>query len=110
MSARGWWYQASTAERLAQIDGCIEVGMTTNQCAMNLGCYDARRGDAAGNGIVGNFARRHGRSFPNIVGKRRLNAGMVTVEGHSLTRKQARINASKQAYLSGEPVDFWSAK
>lgn len=103
----GWWNSASREEKLAQIDGCIEVGMTTAQCAMNLRFYDP----ASGRGTIGNFARRHGREFPNISGMRRVNSGLITtIEGRVVTRKQARDADRRQAYLSGEPVDFWSAR
>lgn len=99
---RGWWYGASTEQRLAQIDAAIELGMTAKQCAMNCGClYDSqsvRPGDR-----VHGFASYHGRHFNGeSTGKR--TAAIVR------SRRNTDLKAAKQAYLSGEPVDMWSVE
>lgn len=51
-----WWSRASTEQKLAQIDGGIECGMTAKQIARVL------RVDAVS--TVSAFAGRHGRHFP----------------------------------------------
>lgn len=48
-----FWQNASTQQRLAQIDGAIECGLTYKQMAMNMGCEDWRQ--------VQYFANHHGR-------------------------------------------------
>lgn len=57
-SGKGWWYRATDEQRLAQIDGAIECGMTMNQVVMNCG--------AKSTGAVSMFASRRGRSFGTI--------------------------------------------
>ena len=53
-----WWEKASTEDRLAQIDGGIECGMTAKQISMCVGApLDHRAGS------LGSFARSHGRFF-----------------------------------------------
>lgn len=107
---RGWWYSASTEDRLAQIDAAIELGMTEKQCAMNCGCayFDSPTNKG---GVVGSFARRHGRHFKNLhTTHRNRNAGMTVRNGARVNVRRARIEDAKQAYLSGEPVDMWSVE
>lgn len=108
---RGWWYTASTEDRLAQIDSAIELGMTAKQCAMNCGCAYDDGASTAGH-LVAAFARDYGRPFPakaNTVAQRK-NCGNVNRDGVVMGRRKARIEDAKQAYLSGEPVDMWSVE
>lgn len=49
-----WWSRASTEQKLAQIDGGIECGMSGRFIAMNVGTTRA---------AVLEFGRRHGRRF-----------------------------------------------
>jgi hypothetical protein len=51
-----FWRKATVEQKLAQIDGAIELGMTSVQCARNCG--------ASTDMAVRNFAGRHGRNFP----------------------------------------------
>lgn len=50
-----FWKHASADQRLAQIDGALELGMTSAQCAANVGAKPQ---------AVASFARYHGRPFP----------------------------------------------
>lgn len=54
-----WWVNASQGERLAQIDGGLECGMTAKQVAMNC-CVTVKHAAMA----VRGFAELHGRRFP----------------------------------------------
>lgn len=56
-----WWDRATDAQKLAQIDAGIALGMTGKQISMNLRAPV----NAYGGSKVTTFARRHGRSFPN---------------------------------------------
>lgn len=102
----GWWYRASQEEKLAQIDGCIELGMTAAQCAMNCGCFYEVSGWMRAGMVVSSFAAYHGRSFPMTedkeVGRRK--------KLRRLNRRRFDLRDAKQSYLAGEPVDFWSAQ
>lgn len=53
-----WWERASVEDRLAQIDGGIECGMTSRQIAMNCGAPIFKRDNA-----VLRFGKAHGRHF-----------------------------------------------
>lgn len=57
---KGWWYRATDAERLAQIDAGIALGMTAKQIAMNCQCeiYAGSEGSR-----IKAFAYANGRSF-----------------------------------------------
>ena len=81
-----WWQNATTEQRLAQIDGGLECGMTSGQVAV------ASRTSAHN---IRQMAVRYGRHFPSI--------GKQTT-GHRL-RKIA--SDSRRAYLRGEPIDLW---
>lgn len=52
-----WWANATTEQKLAQIDGAIAVGMTSKQCSMNL-LLDEKHNNA-----MRQWALRHGRHF-----------------------------------------------
>ena len=49
-----FWHTATDEAKLAQIDAAIEIGLTSKQCAMNVGTNHAN---------VRAFAARHGRAF-----------------------------------------------
>lgn len=112
MSRPGWWYRATNEERLAQIDGGIELGMTASQVALNCGClYEQNytNGSTLGSGsLVNHFALNHGRSFP-ASNKKTSRNGTVMYRGRLMSRKQAIIEAEKDAYFTGQTVDFWGA-
>lgn len=84
-TASSWWHRATPAQRLAQIDGGIECGMTVNQVALASGI---------GRGALMNFAVRNERSFPK--------RGST----HAL-RRSGGIRTDRAAYLRGDHVDFW---
>lgn len=106
--SKGWWYRASTEQRLAQIDAGIELGMTAAQVAMNCGAAFYSDGKSH----VHVFARDHGRKFRNSQEERALQIEQRK-EVERLRRLRSRPVAKSQlrnAYLSGEVVDFWSAR
>jgi hypothetical protein len=82
-----WWHNATTEQRLAQIDGGIECGMTVRQVAM---------ASRAPIGTVQTFATRHDRRFPLKT--------KSTSAGFSRNASKMRDRA---AYFSGRPADFW---
>lgn len=97
----GWWYRATAEQKLAQIDAAIEIGMTAKQVAMNCG-VDLGLSDRGY--TVQSFATYHGRAFSQADDyKRRLAA----TRRH---KRKAGLDAAKQAYFRGEPVDVWSVK
>lgn len=59
MGNSSFWSRSTTAEKLAQIDGGIECGMSSKQIAMCLGASIKGYGAA-----VRNFALRHNRHMP----------------------------------------------
>jgi len=91
---KGWWYRASIEQRLAQIDGGVECGLTARQVAMVSG-VDMDRHPAQ---VVASFAIKHGRHFPNGrfsgVQKTGLRIG--------------GIKRDRSQYLRGNNVDFWN--
>jgi len=88
-----WWHRATTDQRLAQIDGGIECGMTARHVALACGLID-------GKDVVHNFARRHDRSFP---AENRVNQSQKGNTRHH------KVNADRSAYLRGERVDLWGS-
>lgn len=62
MSARGWWYRASREQKLAQIDGGIECGLTAREVAICSG-IDPDTTGRHGRTVHG-YASNHGRRFP----------------------------------------------
>lgn len=54
-----FWTTATQEQKLAQIDGALELGVNSNQLAMNCGTTPA---------AVRQFARNHGRSFASVQG------------------------------------------
>jgi len=109
MKRESWWYSASNEDRLAQIDGAIELGMTAKQCAMNCGCYELQS-KRASNGPVADFALNHGRHFHGDSAAKGKYAGIAWRNGRRVSRRIAKVEDAKQAYLSGEPVDMWSVE
>ena len=101
----GWWYRASTEERLAQIDAGIELGMTAKQVAMNCGCLYESASVASGGQLVTQLARRNGRRFP----EKYSDVVRNTKISRTKTRPK-RLAEAKGAYLAGEPVDFWGVQ
>jgi hypothetical protein len=87
--SKGWWHHASEAERLAQIDAAIELGMTARQCAMNCG---------AALSAVRYLANSCGRFFPNTG---------TSTPSH---RRARSLSADKRAYLRGEPINMWGVE
>lgn len=67
-----WWSSASTEEKLAQIDGGIECGMTARQIAMCVGVSDKHDG-----GTIRVFAFRHGRNMPTTQSQSAKKAGKI---------------------------------
>lgn len=59
---KGWWYSATTEQRLAQIDGGIECGMTAKQVAMNCGARLYENATRVSSPVI-KFAGYHGRKF-----------------------------------------------
>lgn len=87
-SPNSWWRRATTEQRLAQLDGAIELGMTAAQLALNCGSN-------AANCHV--FASRHNRSFPS--------------RGTSASHARAMsVRATRKAFLAGDVVDLWAAQ
>ncbi len=86
----GWWYRASLEQKLAQVDGGIELGLTSNQVAMVSGAKDRY--------TVKAFGAYHGRHF-------------TTSNYSSLSKARAARFAPihrRDAYLRGEPSQFWA--
>lgn len=85
--ASAWWPRASQSQRLAQLDGGIEVGLTAPQMAMVLG------GNPNG---IRQFAWLHGRK----IGRGGNNARLAAVQD---------LYRAKRAFIRGEYVDFFGA-
>lgn len=84
---RSWWSSASTAEKLAQLDGGIECGMTAAQIALNCGAPSAM--------AVYHIAHSNGRRFPT--------------EGRARAVRRAQsVKRDRAAYLRGEAIDLWA--
>jgi hypothetical protein len=105
----GWWSRASTAERLAQIDAAIELGMTARQCAINCGCLDELKIARDQPGALQYFAFRNGRHFNGFSANKNANLWSERRNGRLLNKRTASIDDDRAAYLSGEPVDFWTS-
>lgn len=89
MSGKGWWFHATAEQRLAQIDGGIECGLTGSQIALALG------GNAVG---VRQFAWAHDRKL-----------GRGGEKASRPRRAAADITRAKLAFLRGDRVDFFGA-
>jgi len=107
-----WWDNATQTERLAQIDGGIECGMTSKQIAM---CLRAPIYDDGFANAVKVFGNRHGRHFPTPQATSGYRAGKSggRVSTALQYRKAGFIEVShKDAFSifgdSGEPNPFAS--
>lgn len=85
MTKSDWWYSATPDQKLAQIDGGIECGMTAAQVAMVSG--------TSGNTAL-HFAGDHGRSF-------------VARKPSGSKRRFFGVQRQRAAYSNGDAVDFW---
>lgn len=81
------WRNATPTQRMAQIQGAIEVGMTATQCAMNL--------RVSRHTVLG-FMRQRGLSYPLAADNKRQ--GLVA--NHVRTRR----NAERSGQPRIEPV------
>lgn len=102
----GWWYRASQVQKLAQVDGGISLGMTGHQVAMNCGTEKA---------VVESFANYQGRHFngrSEAAPGGRHHGGQIVkwINGRPVRKREANIEAAKDAFISGDPVDFWSVR
>jgi hypothetical protein len=88
-----WWHNATTEQRLAQIDGGLECGMTARQVALASRVPEGERT------IVSSYARSHGRQFPAETGERERHRKRSSTDWAA---KRAR-----DAYLRGDPIDLW---
>jgi hypothetical protein len=70
-----WWHNATDEQKLAQVKGGLECGMTSSHVGMNCGisCQTVR-----------NFAKTFGINFPN-----------TTVSSRSASRQSGKIRAAK---------------
>lgn len=89
MATSNWWHVATTEQKLAQITGGIECGMTAQQIAM---CSGARVAN------VSMFAVRRSIHFPNEYALRGKKTAATRWSG----------NSARKSYLAGEPVDLWA--
>lgn len=80
--SEGWWYRASTEQKLAQVDGGIECGLTARQIALFSG-IDPDKSGPSGN-TVRAFALFHGRRFPEA---NLFKAGRNRKRGRDLKRE-----------------------
>lgn len=76
-----FWNTATREEKLAQIDGGIECGMTARQVAMCLGAPEKYDGIA-----VRSFARMNGRSFNTQMHRKKVVAGKANGEIGGIVR------------------------
>lgn len=84
-----WWANATPEQRLAQIDGGIECGMSARQVAMASGCENAASLHA--------FASSYGRQFKQKGG------------GTNQHLRAYAVRRDRYNYLSGRPVNLWGA-
>lgn len=80
-----WWSKASEAQKLAQIDGGISLGMSHAQIAM------ASRTSA---GAIAGFASRHNRVFS-------------VKSGTASQRRMGSIYRDRAAYARGDRINLW---
>lgn len=67
-----FWTTATREQKLAQIDGAIECGMTAKQTAMCLGASTKHKGST-----VLAYAAAHGRRFNTGMHDKRVKAGSI---------------------------------
>ncbi len=70
-----WWVRSTEAQKLAQVDGAIDCGMTERECAMNLRV--SIPDDIHAHTVVYAWAYRRGRRFNGKIAphKTKRNAG-----------------------------------
>lgn len=85
----GWWYRASVAQRLAQVDAGLELGMTAKQIALASG---ARRREN-----IKQFCATHDRHLT-----------WTRYEAQEKGRAtQANRKGRREAYLRGDAASYW---
>lgn len=84
---QGWWYRATDEQRIAQIKGGVDCGMSAPQIAVCVGANSGR--------TITDFASRHSIKLANPRGL--------------AAKRQWAAHHLRKAYLSGEPIDAWSA-
>lgn len=89
---KGWWYRATKAQRLAQLDGGIECGMSAPQIAMNCGCLTTQK--AHRGKVVSHFATHNSRKFGPME--------VVAPKARNATRAFARVRIAK---IKGDLTD-----
>lgn len=90
---QSWWHNATTEQRLAQIDGGIECGMSGRQIALATGLGPDKRMS------VVKAALQHGRNLgASGLGNARVQEGR---------RRRHNLDRNRRAYLHGERVDFF---
>lgn len=83
-----WWSRASTEQKLAQIDGGIECGMTAKQIAKNLRVKTAQS--------IYHLGNLHGRHFPTTPQEKgRRGFGKLAQASGILTARRWRIPDSE---------------
>lgn len=87
-----WWFKASEAQRLAQIDGGIECGMTSRQIAVASGL------DGEDRKTVAWFAQNHLRKIPHKT-KFKAQREPAPVRG--------AVARDRRSYIAGERVNLW---
>lgn len=92
-----WWDRATDAQRLAQIDAGIALGMSSKQISMNLRVEVNEHGG----GKVFNFANYHGRHFPRsrqraIARSAGIIGGIVTCRRRGIPN--CNINGSHEIF------------
>lgn len=90
-TANSWWHRATVEQRLAQIDGGIECGLSAREVAIASGLLPEQ------GSTVSVLASKHKRRFPAENIDRRF-------EGH---RRRGAVGRARRAFLNGEPVDLW---
>ncbi len=92
-----WWKNASTEDRLKQIDAGISLGMTARQVAMNLRVqmYPGSRESA-----VSRFANNHGRYFNGRSAKSPAKAAAGKAGGLVSARRRGVMNLSISSAFS----------
>lgn len=73
---KGWWYSATTEQKLAQVKAGIELGMTAEDVAFNCGCNTR--------GTVISFAATHGLRFPKKFTEKMRAAAIEAASKRSL--------------------------
>ncbi len=81
-----WWKNASTSQRLAQIDAGIELGLTARQIALASGVTAS---------VIHHTAGSNGRS-------------LISSKPVAARKRSAIVRRDRDQFLRGNAVDFWS--